>query len=204
MNTPAIINKHVATLMKLVGTTSAPTFVGVLAEPFAEVNFCFPNVLMKVKKSGGSIVYGWQIWEYAYCYEAEFHAVWMSPSGLLIDITPKSLPCNEILFIKDDQRTYNGRMVDNIRLKTRDNDLVEDLLALRRAKYNILNSGERADYTGPLTLRGNEALVLNYIFPIEQMLNAGMDNDSPCPCGSHKKHRDCHGIEVKQLIKIFA
>jgi hypothetical protein len=62
-------------------------------------------VLEKIKAEGGAIRFGWNIWEYAGVYlTAEFHAVWVDPSGNLIDITPK--PDRETRIIFAGNQTY--------------------------------------------------------------------------------------------------
>ena len=71
---------------------------------------------MKVEKNGGGFQYGWQIWEWPdVMIEAEFHAVWNSPQGILIDITPKQIDTHKILFLPDANRTYEGKQVNNFR-----------------------------------------------------------------------------------------
>jgi len=48
--------------------------LAVLPDIDAEPGMCFPNIQKKVAKAGGSVVYGWQLYEYPYMIEAEFHA----------------------------------------------------------------------------------------------------------------------------------
>ena len=50
---------------------------------------CFPNVEKMVQEYGGQQVNGRAIWQWDNkLVEAEAHAVWKSPDGQLIDITP--------------------------------------------------------------------------------------------------------------------
>lgn len=54
---------------------------------------CFQNVLIKVKKDGGGILFGWT---FSYRFNAEYgdylmathHAIWCSPDQILLDVTP--------------------------------------------------------------------------------------------------------------------
>jgi hypothetical protein len=98
-----------------------------------------------VCKRRGSAVVGWAIWESPGVFiEAEFHAVWRSPEGQLIDIALRSRSFTNIVFLPDPARKYNGCQVDNIRKAlVRDND-VKRFLFLFHRKFEILNAGERA------------------------------------------------------------
>src|SRR5690349_8251863 len=52
--------------------------------------FCVDGVREKVNRNGGGIVFGWIIWEWpGVMLESEFHSVWRTPAGELLDITPK-------------------------------------------------------------------------------------------------------------------
>lgn len=56
-----------------------------------------------------SQVNGWAIWQWAnILVEAEAHAVWESPEGALIDITPHENGESRIPFLRDDGMVYNG------------------------------------------------------------------------------------------------
>jgi hypothetical protein len=55
-----------------------------------EPGVCHLNVEHCVKTHGGSGVTGWMIWDQNPAFaESEFHSVWKSPAGELIDITPR-------------------------------------------------------------------------------------------------------------------
>lgn len=75
--------------------------------PFTDLGYepqeCHLNVRCHVKTHGGSVVNGWMIWDYEpFTFaEAEFHCVWRSPAGLLVDLTPKVDGESEILFLPD-------------------------------------------------------------------------------------------------------
>jgi hypothetical protein len=60
-------------------------------EPWAEFRHCFANVARKVRQAGGSVQLGW-LWGLDPADEglllAAHHAVWKSPTGDLLDITP--------------------------------------------------------------------------------------------------------------------
>jgi hypothetical protein len=94
----------------------------------------------------GDIIYGWQIWKGELRCEAEFHAVWRTISGDLIDITPKGFPIERILFVQDDRVQYKGAQVDNIRINCTSNVLVNDFIDVRKALFRIMNKNVIQDY----------------------------------------------------------
>ena len=73
---------------------------------------------------------------------SEFHAVWVSPDGGFLGVTPKADGERQILFIPDPERVYQRRHVEKVRLALTDGPAVhrmirmdEELGELRR-KYN--------------------------------------------------------------------
>lgn len=175
-------------------------------EPDAPQNECFPLVEEKVRNLGGKRVLGWQIWQTTLLVEAEFHAVWVSPEGEYIDITPKSLTFSEILFIPDPKAVYEGKQVNNVRINTTRNSLVDEYIAVHDALFRIENRGKRA-LRYELSLQGREANahhVLNAAKPmLEMMVLQGDTRKSPCLCGSGRKYKVCHGKKIGKLINEF-
>lgn len=114
---------------------------------------CFSIVEQQVLKAGGQRVLGWGIWERTGVFiEAEFHAVWRSPEGELIDIAPRLSLLETITFLPDTNRNYNGRQVDNVRKSlVKDMDVVR-FLHLAKRRFEILNTGDLADQHGQITL----------------------------------------------------
>lgn len=79
-----------------------PVYVPVVDDPHGLFGWCSDGVTEKIKADGGNIVFGWTIWEWPnVLWTAEFHAVWRSPEGELIDITPKPKRESHILFVAD-------------------------------------------------------------------------------------------------------
>lgn len=62
---------------------------------------CHVNVYHRVREHGGQRVNGWLVWESVMFSECEFHCVWQSPDGDLIDITPRRDREVTILFLPD-------------------------------------------------------------------------------------------------------
>src|SRR5687768_5682713 len=121
--------KNLNDLLKLISLKSTDVInVKVKTEPYSERNFCFPIVERKVREENGEVVYGWRIWKHIFMIEAEFHSVWRSPEGELIDITPNGF--HEIIFVPDKRHSYLGKQIDNIRLNITQNRLVDDYIEL--------------------------------------------------------------------------
>ena len=114
---------EVMTLCRSLHKFNCPREVEVRPWAFAHESQCFVNVRERVNIEGGSIRYGWALWQPCGAFlAAEHHAVWEPPSRTSwIDITPPRLPVNRILFLPDERAVYQGKLVDNKRLP-----LVED------------------------------------------------------------------------------
>jgi hypothetical protein len=103
-----------------------PFYVSVRAESASVMLQCFPNVETKVNASGGLIIYGWNITQVPKIHvEAQFHAIWQSPEGEFVDITPDDAGLSRILFLRDDTRKYSGSKVSHQRFALGDKKLVE-------------------------------------------------------------------------------
>jgi hypothetical protein len=122
--------------------------------------------------------------------EGEFHAVWSSPQGRLLDVTPKPDGETRILFLPDNKRVYRNEPVDNIRLALSDDPFIKALItkgeemAKLRKKYNVGGTAaipaEEFD-----RILANDA---NLNTPI-----SAVGRNDPCPCGSGRKYKKCHG-----------
>ena len=64
---------------------------GSCAGPEAQLQECFDNCTRKVIAAGGAVQYGWAFCVYERLLQAFHHAVWRSPEGVLIDITPLNI-----------------------------------------------------------------------------------------------------------------
>jgi hypothetical protein len=178
---------------------------------------CFVNVADHVQQAGGRIRYGWLITEIPRTMlEAAFHAVWQSPDGELMDLTPHQFGASTILFAADPTRTYDGRMVNNVRRPLTPSRAFDDYDRARNDWFALMNRGERATQHGRVSLTKEEERELRDIQAREQaatmklMVSAMMPGrrpasspavdlprvgrNDPCPCGSGKKYKKCHGL----------
>jgi hypothetical protein len=66
-----------------------------------KTNECILEVMEHVKQHGGKVVYCWIVWEDPYWYTLLYHAIWKTPEGKLLCITPQEIHnaegCEKIL-----------------------------------------------------------------------------------------------------------
>ncbi len=201
---PELNNPHVKEILPMLKISTQPFYINIEREKDAEIDSCFENVKEKVEKDKGEIVYGWQFWEQPYMIEAEFHAVWKSPTNQLIDITPKKdESVKKILFVVDENKTFNGKQTDNIRINTTTSQIVDDIIELAKTRYRFLNKGERANIIGEIKLEGVEAdiwqAINGFSFFLDLMYKHNCTVDSKCFCGSDNEYKNCHRPLVSVL-----
>jgi hypothetical protein len=201
---PETIDKNVRRLAQKVGSKEDPFYIDVITEPYAINSECFAAVEEKIKRDQGSLQIGWQLWEMPGVFiEAEFHAVWMSPDGTLIDIKPKTEQIKKILFIPDSKTKYDGARIDNVRLNISGNRLVDDYIRLCVATQHFKDRGERA-YQRRIVLSGSDAVIFKDLKKFRDMLlhmiKMNGTRNSSCFCRSGKKYKHCHSYELDHLI----
>jgi hypothetical protein len=171
----------------------------------ALVNNCFSNVANKVKLHGGSVCYGWAILQQMHMIEAEKHAIWKTPDGGYIDITPRPIPIKAIQFVIDDEFEYNGQLVGNVRINVTNNPVVDDWIIICEAidelyvNYSTRIDDHRVSIDQQIApyLQALESLVKEF----EPFIMAGGNPDSLCFCGNPLFYRDRHGMDVKGALK---
>lgn len=200
MGTPKTITPAILALCEDMGLTGEPLYLDVSPTGDARALDCFPVVARQVERAGGETCYGWRIWELPWAYvEAEFHAVWRSPAGELVDITPTETGISRILFVPDPSAVYEGRQVKNVRHALSANSLVEEFFRAADAEFEFWNRGLRADQN-TCSLSPDEAAELQTIrrrhtdafVALRRSLPNPGRND-PCPCGSGTKFKKCCG-----------
>lgn len=201
---PSEITDDIRELCNEISPGTNPVFILYKPEQFAQMYDCFPSVENKIKKDGGSCQYGWQIWKTGVLLiEAEFHAVWKSESGELIDITPKELNSQKILFLADNSRKYEGKQVKNIMKNISGNALIDDHIRIWEAIYYMENKDDRA-YKHGLVLSRSELELKKELLQIDsyvlEMAEAGKTEDDLCFCGKGAKYKYCHRHQLNKLL----
>ncbi len=150
---PKILSKEVIDFCKKVSPNTEAVFLDVILDSDAKKLDCFENVKKYQHAHNGSIQYGWLIWEWPnVMIEGEFHAVWLSPNGKLVDVTPNEENFSRVLFLPDQSRSYEGAQVNNIRRSLKKSRVVRKYIDTHDKLYKAMNKGELAGHHGSLTL----------------------------------------------------
>jgi hypothetical protein len=195
--------------------------------PFEHVSetregYCYENVQRVVEERGGSILYGWVVWQHDDIFiEAEAHAVWQKLSGELACITPQTPAEKFLTFIPDATAIYDfhSRLITkNVRVALRSDTRLEKFFQLCDQQTDLFNAGRRRDPNN-LGLAGKDAdafltldiqktaLMMQVLsgqpsVPIgaqpftnveTRQVTPKVGRNDPCPCGSGKKYKKCHG-----------
>lgn len=198
--TPAVINETILLLCCEISVNSTPIYVDVRPLSEAQINDCFALVDTQVRLHGGEAVLGWSIWEMPGLFvEAEFHAVWQSPMGELLDIAPKSWPTARIFFLPDPVASYKGIQVNNVRRAINNDSDVSEYLRGFDDIFEFMNRGERAALHGEIHLADVEAQEYETICRRNETSYLRIASRIPifgpytaCWCGSGKKMKWCH------------
>lgn len=130
MTTPTVISEKVREFCRTIDPTKEPARVQVqttAGEPFDD---CYLSVARKQARDKGGIQHGWTIWEWdGTLLEAEFHAVWVSPGGVLVDVSPKADGETEIVFLPDSKRVWQNKAVASFRMPLRDDPALRDYIS---------------------------------------------------------------------------
>jgi hypothetical protein len=197
--TPKEISAKILELCAKIDSTQKPLFVEVANEQGNKQDDCFENVRLWVEKKGGRIQYGWTIWENPQILvEGEFHAVWETPEGRLLDITPKRDGEAKILFLPDSKKIWTEEPVDNIRLPLTDATHTRLMIRLNESMFAL---HKRYYKNGKTEVPYDEYLAT--------LARFGLNPDHPkaigvydfCPCGSGNKFKFCCAEAVKNSRK---
>ena len=100
-----IIEKRTGILESFISTRGLSPLLSIECKPLrdCEPKRCFKNVEMQVAKAGGRMLTGWIFNEFEKRYiQGEAHAVWISPIGKRLDITPHEFQPKRVLFSPDE------------------------------------------------------------------------------------------------------
>ena len=198
--TPLEITQAVVDFCSIIQKGKMPEFLKVTPEKWTDVNHCFYNVKEKCKANGGSIQYGWAIWEWpTVMLEAEFHAVWESPDRRLKDISARNDGVEKVLFLKDQDRKFvfsiEGYRVDNKRKPFSNHPIIIEFIQLAKTKFAIEEAATGSIKSIPsdqyLPIIKRMQLLQGMIYQGRHLGKIG--RNSPCLCGSGKKFKKCCG-----------
>lgn len=156
--TPRAISDPVSQLCRELSPAAHPQYLRVTPEQGAQPDDSFGIVERHVERHGGSVRYGWRIWEWpGVMIEAEFHAVWEDASGQLHDLTPAPQPVDTILFLPDPARAPNGKPLNSVRRALSARPEIQNYIQAADAEFELMNRGPRAEQYGEITLSGEDA-----------------------------------------------
>jgi hypothetical protein len=191
--TPAKVTEIILSLCRKIEPNQQPILVPVKPSRIGNVGLCFYNVKDKVTQDGGKIQYGWIIWENpGVLIEAEFHSIWVSPQNEYIDITPKEDGERQILFLPDTTRVWEDIPVENIRMPLVNNTYTRQLIKYSEEMFRLR---KRYFRDGQSLIPYEEILRVEEQFGLNSLSINFMpvSRNAPCPCGSGKKYKKCHG-----------
>jgi hypothetical protein len=140
LTTPTRITADIRRLCRRIGGVDEPVFVGVTNRLDSREANCFEDVHRQIEEHGGSLQHGWTLWEWPGVFaEGEFHAVWRSPLGLLLDVSRKPDGEQRILFAPDPKRVFAGRRVGNIRMQIGSDPRIKEFIAVNERLQRIVN-----------------------------------------------------------------
>lgn len=110
--------------------------------PGAPLKACFTIVQQQILTHGGSQITGWRIVEFTNIrLEAEFHVIWESPDGDLLDITPQEHNFSQTLFLPDPSRSDGNTRTTPILKPAKQNPNAQRLVdALKEETQNLQQS----------------------------------------------------------------
>lgn len=112
--TPPSVTDALRDACRKVAECDQPVYVPVV--PAGRVQECYLNVGRAVEERGGEIVYGWLIWQEVKGRYLSFihHAVYRDAAGELSDPTPQADGEQQILFVPDGRRKYEGHLIAGV------------------------------------------------------------------------------------------
>jgi len=198
-NAPAVVK-----LCEAVCSGEEPRYVKRQFDQSAGTLDCFVDVDRRVSEQGGQTEYGWRIWIWpAVLIEAEFHAVWRSPEGELIDISTPPDYASCVLFLPDPTRVWDGRQVKNVRVPLADNAEIAELIGIYDRVFEIQNHGELAYQYGRVEIESTPEIedLMERQLRVSASLARHSDcamsrkvgRNELCPCLSGLKFKKCCG-----------
>ena len=115
---------------------------------------CFENVRSHIKKFGGEVVDGWAVWEFPPLeVQAEFHSVWETPEGDLVDITPPLHGGQKTTFLRGaPDEVYEGRNRSAVYLPYDETEIAKRYVELsRRWQELVFPEGDLQEPTFKMT-----------------------------------------------------
>ncbi len=167
---------------------------------------CFENVRKKIKKDGGAVQNGWLICKTEIVYEANAHAVWISPAGRYIDITPKQgWSSSTVMFVPDDNLNWEGHPIPNRRWDHTGKDTVQLLVETLNFYDQIRSLTRFEDGSDVIHYPSESVRLMEVKYEVLLMafkMHVAMEfpDQAPCPCAVGRPFGDCHKATLRDQI----
>lgn len=203
LTTPESITPDILMLCYGLDPTTRPGYVEIRPAPGARINRRFHNAQERVRTRGGTIQYGWRVWEWpGILLQADFHAVWAHPIGKYIDVTPCEYGEPRILFHPDSVRQCYDDPPPSVTMSLIDSPTLKQYLDVSEQIAEIKRNGQRDLMTNTVLVnRADTEPLLRKQHELEEELVRDQDDlraahrkvapRDQCPCGSGRTHRDC-------------
>lgn len=186
--TPRELTASILNFCSSISRDSTPIYLPVPSSGSEdEYQNCFENAEKKVQEHGGKQILGWIIWIFPnIMMEAEAHAVWQTPDGNLVDITPQRDGEREVLFLEDSSLHYEGIPIRNIRAALTKSPLALEFIAICNQINELQQKpiGTCVSIPTNLLIRKEELLTIFY---------KKVGRNEFCPCQSGLKYKKCCG-----------
>lgn len=143
---------------------------------------------------------GWRLLEWPdVLVEAELHAVWVGLDQEYVDVSPSGCGSDNILFLPDPTRSYDGKQVNNIRMPISCGSYVKRFIDAADRVFLVTNSGDRARIHGELKIPAAEfGDSLHEYRQLRALIRSGVTGpNARCHCGSGVKYKRCHGTALR-------
>ncbi len=147
ITTPKKITDTILAVCKQVQPASEPIYLPVRPAAGEPLAACVHVVERKIARDRGKAQLGWIIWEFPFTWlDFEFHSVWVSPSGEVVDVSRKPDGEKRILFLPDSSLNYEGQRIHNITLPLRQHAVIAEALLLVEAQRKLVPApGQKID-----------------------------------------------------------
>jgi hypothetical protein len=137
---PQEITEDVQSFARQLSPDRQTCFVPIDTAAWAESNECFAAVEKKIEQDGGEMVHGWGIAEWPNIrLVAEFHVVWRSEEGELLDVSVHPPEHETTLFVPAQEVEYTGKLVPSRFYKLWESDVLDEWRDLHQEQVEIRN-----------------------------------------------------------------
>lgn len=184
---PLVVSEEILAFASELSPGNQPVYLEPQPTPGSDPIDCFSNVDRAIAAGQGTAAYGWTIWLVPnIALVAKHYAVWRTPDGEIVDVTPSKSP--RVLFLRDGLATFEGGRRSHVYHALTRNPLAHEWIrrvaAIDALKIQFGDSIPKADYKKAV---GDDEFWLE----LGHHVVANRGRNDPCFCGSGKKYKHC-------------